>query len=221
MGTTRLHIYNNALILCGETKLASLTEDRKPRRLLDQVWDSNGVRYCLEQGQWQFAMRTQRIDYDPDIEPDFGYRRGFQKPSDWVLTSALCSDEYFRSPISAYADELDYWYADLDEIYVKFVSDDEDYGTDLGSWPQSFCDYVDAYFASKVIFDLTGDERRIGFLFGNPGDVTGGELGRRLKVAKSRAAMTQPSRTPPPGSWNRARSGGNRGDRGNTGSLIG
>jgi hypothetical protein len=225
VGTTRLQIYNNALTICGETRLASLTEDRKPRRLLDQVWDSNGVQYCLEQGQWQFAMRTQRIDYDPDFAPTFGYSRAFQKPTDWVLTSAVCTDEFFRTPLLAYADELDYWYADLDEIFVKFVSNDADYGQDLGKWPASFCDYVDAYFASKVIYDLTGDKERIAFLLGTAGRTDGGELGRRLTVAKSRSAMTQPSRRFPISGWNAARLGkrgnGPMGDRGNSGSLIG
>ena len=220
--TTRLQIYNNALMLAGETKLASLSEDRKPRRLLDQVWDGGGVRYCLEQGQWQFAMRTQRIDYDPSTEPDFGYRRAFNKPTDWVLTSAFCSDEFFRSPITQYADELDFWYSDVDEVYVKFVSDDEDYGSDLSIWPQTFSDYVDAYFASRVIYDLTSDKGRIEFLMGPSGKVDGGELGRRLKIAKNRAGMTQPTRFPVQGGWTSARmSGGSRGDRGNPGSLTG
>lgn len=226
MGTTRLQIYNNALMICGEASLASLAEDRKPRRLLDRVWDANGVRYCLEQGQWQFAMRTQRIDYDPDFTPEFGYRRAFQKPTDWVLTSAVCSDEFFRAPITQYADELDYWYAELDEIFVKFVSDDPDYGLNIAEWPQTFCDYVDAYFASKVVLDLTGDKERLLYLTGTGSDPDGGALGRILKIAKSRAAMTQPQRFPPMGGWNSARlgrrgRGGPFGDRGSSGSLIG
>lgn len=221
MGTTRLKLYNAALLLCGEASLASLTENRKPRRLLDTVWDDNGVGYCLEQGQWQFAMRTQQIDYDPDSSPPFGYRRAFNKPDDWVSTQAVCSDEFFRVPLLNYADEVDFWYADIDTIYTKFVSSSDDYGTDLTRWPASFCDYVSAYFASKIIIDLTSDEKKVGFLMGTPGDVDGGELGRRLKVAKSRAAMTQPERFPAPGSWNQARFGRTRGDGGNRGSLIG
>lgn len=218
--TTRLQLYNDALMLCGERFLASLTEEREPRRLLDQVWDSNGVRYCLEQGQWQFAMRTQEVDYDPSTEPPFGYRRAFNKPDDWVLTSALCSDAYFRTPLLAYADELEFWYADLDTIYVKFVSNDSDYGADLSIWPATFSDYAAAYFASKIIAKLTQDEKRIAFLLGAPGDIDGGELGRRLKVAKSRAAMTQPTQFPAQGSWTRSRYG-SRGDRGNRNRLIG
>lgn len=220
MGTTRLQLYNDALMLCGERFLASLNEEREPRRLLDQVWDSNGVRYCLEQGQWQFAMRTQQVDYDPSTEPPFGYRRAFNKPDDWVLTSALCSDAYFRTPLLSYADELQLWYADLDTIYVKFVSNDASYGADLSIWPATFSDYAAAYFASKVIAKLTQDEKRIAFLLGAPGDIDGGELGRRLKVAKSRAAMTQPTQFPAQGSWTRSRYG-SRGDRGNRNQLIG
>lgn len=220
MGTTRLNLYNDALLLCGERFLASLTEEREPRRLLDQVWDSNGVRYCLEQGQWQFAMRTQQVDYDPSTEPPFGYRRAFNKPDDWVLTSALCSDEYFRSPLLRYSDELEFWYADLDVIYVKFVSNDSGYGADLSIWPATFCDYAAAYFASKVIAKLSSDKDKIQFLLGAPGDIDGGELGRRLKVAKSRAAMTQATQIPAPGAWTSSRYG-RWGDRGNRNRLIG
>ena len=71
--TDRLSIYNDALLLCGERGLASLTENTEPRRLLDQVWNNEGVIKCLELGQWHFAMRGVQVDYDPDLEPSYGY----------------------------------------------------------------------------------------------------------------------------------------------------
>ena len=37
---TRLQLYNSALLLLGERNLASLSENREPRRLLDHVWDT-------------------------------------------------------------------------------------------------------------------------------------------------------------------------------------
>ena len=223
-GTTRLKLYNGALLLCGERFLASLTEDREPRRLLDNVWDGSGVRYCLEQGEWQFAMRTQKIDYDPSTEPPFGYLRAFNKPTDWVATHAVCSDEYFRMPLLRYSDEVTCWFSDLDSIYVKFVSDDDDYGNDMAKWPQSFCDYTEAYFASKIILKLTSDKGKLEFLFGAPGKIDGGELGRRLKIGKSRACLTKSTQIPAEGRWNRARGGrgyGPMGDGGTSGSLTG
>lgn len=225
-GTTRLKIYNGALLLCGEKRLAALTEEREPRRLLDEVWDNDGVRYCLEQGDWQFARRSQQVEYDPSTEPPFGWLRAFNKPTDWVSTQAVASDPYFRNPLSdrQYGDEVDFWFADLDTIYVSYVSDAVNYGADMSKWPQSFCDYVDAYFASKVILRLTSDKQKLQFLLGTPGKMDGGELGRRLKVAKNRAAMTKGTKIPAEGGWNRARHGRTRGpmgDGGSSGSLTG
>lgn len=222
MGTNRLQIYNSALLLCGARFLASLDENTEPRRLLDNVWNSGGVRYCLEQGQWQFAMRTQMIDYDPDIDTQFGYRYAFDKPDDWVLTSALCSDERFTVPLTQYRDEVDYWVADITPIYVQFVSDDNQFGSDLSRWPSSFSEYVNAYFASQVIYKLSSDKAMRKALL----DPRTGILDRAKLVAKSRAAMTQGTQYPATGSWVRSRAGmrsgrGPMGDGGTSGSLTG
>lgn len=222
--TTRLDLYNKALLICGERFLADLTEDREPRRLLDHVWNTGGNNYCLEQGQWWHAMRTAMIDYDPNIAPTFGYRRAFTKPTDWLATSAVCSDEYFNTPLMAYADEVSNWYADITPIYVKYISSDANYGGDLLRWPASFTDYVACYYASLIIAKLAGDrsaqETKI---FGPPGAPERGLLHHTLHVAKSNAAMTQPTQYPAQGNWTKARRGRRGGykDRGNTGGLIG
>ena len=212
--TDRLSLYNDALTICGERHLASLTESREPRRLLDSVWDNQGVNACLERGQWKFAKRTVRLDYDADITTDYGYRRAFSKPTDWVLTSALCSDEYFNSPLLRYSHEAGYWYADIDEIFVKYVSNDEFYGNDLSLWPSTFSDYVAAHFAAKIIFKLTSDESK-------RESVIKWEK-RQLTTAKSKDAMNQPQLFPAPGSFVNSRYRLRTGrDRGNRNSLIG
>jgi hypothetical protein len=218
LGTSRLQIYNDALLCCKERFLSSLTENCEARRLLDNVWASNGVRYCLEQGQWQFAMRTQQIDYDPDVDTQFGYTYAFDKPTDWVLTSAVCSDERMTIPLMQYRDEGPYWFADITPMYISYVSDDENYGGDLSKWPATFCDYVAAEFASRIVLKLTGDESRMAAL----SDPRQGMVARRLLIAKNRAMMTQPQQRPATGAWVRSRRGNWPGyDGGNTGSLIG
>ena len=58
MSITRLQLYNKALLLCGERFLSALTDSNEPRRLLDHVYETDGIDYALEQGAWQFAMRT-------------------------------------------------------------------------------------------------------------------------------------------------------------------
>lgn len=214
MATTKLKLYNAALTICGETHLADLTEDREPRRLLDQVYDNDGVDACLERSQWHFAMRTVRFDYDPNLTQDFGLRRAFTKPDDWILTSSLCSDEYFRSPLVQYADEAGVWYADLDEIYVKYVSNDAAYGGDLSLWPATFADYVSAAFATKIIEKLTADEKKWE-------KVLKWEK-RQLLNAKSNNAMAGPQKFPAPGNFVNSRNRFNRrNDRGNRNQLLG
>lgn len=221
MGTTRLQIYQDALLFCGARFLASLSDNVESRRLLDNVWNSNGVQYCLEQGQWQFAMRFQKIDYDPSVTPQFGYAYAFDKPNDWVLTSGIWSDERMRAPLIDIVDETLYWRADVRPIYVRFVSNDPNYGLNLGNWPQSFQQYVAAYFASQVIMKLTQDDKvRMALLTPRTGILDQAKL-----VALNRAAMAAGQRRTAPGSWVKSRwgvrGGGPLGDGGNPGSLTG
>lgn len=208
----QLTLYNGALLHCKERFLSSLTEEREPRRLLDHVWSNGGVKHCLEQAQWHFAMRTVQLDYDPAIEPGFGYSRAFPKPTDWVLTSALCSDEFFNSPLTQYTDEAGYWYSSLDTIYVRFVSNDPDYGLDLNKWPETFREFVEAHFASRIIGKLSGGSERQKEI----DDIRK----QKLHIAKSKAAMAEPTSFPATGSWASARRRGRRGDLGSRGFLT-
>lgn len=202
--TTRLSLYNGALLLIGERKLASLSESREPRRVLDDVWDDGAVDYCLEQGLWNFAMRTVEVSYDPDVTPDFGLAYAFSKPDDWVRTAALCSDEYFNDPVTRYADERDYWFADLDTLYVKYVSNDDEYGNDLSLWPQSFVKYVHAYLAEEICERITQHESKL--------DGIQRKLKKRLSDARSKDAINAPVKFPPAGGWTSARMRGARRD---------
>lgn len=218
MAATRLKIYNGALRLCEERRLASLTENREPRRLLDEVWQDGGVRYCLEQAQWKFAMRASEFTYDTSVTTSFGYRYAFAKPTDWVATSGVCQDERFNTPLLQYRDETGYWFADLDTIYVRYVSDDENYGNNLAAWPESFNEVVQAHFAKKIAGKLSASDALR--------DTIAKEYQRALKVAKNKDAMADPTKIPPMGRWpgarvNRWGRGGPMGDGGNPGSLIG
>lgn len=223
MAIDRLKLYNGALLLCKSRALSGLTENREPRHLLDQVWQDDGVRACLEAGLWRFARRSAKLDYDTAIEPDWGPRRAFQKPTDWVNTSAVCSDEYLRVPLLQYRDEVGYIFADLDQIYVTWISDATAYGRNFALWPPSFTEYVKAYFASKVVGKLSNDEALINRIT----MPRRGVLDRALLTARNRDAQADPPKPLAQGSWSRARQGslggrgGPLGDGGNSGSLIG
>lgn len=212
MAATKLSIYQGAVLACEERKLASLTENRESRRLLDGVWDRNGLRTCLQLGQWNFATRVARIEYEPSITPEFGYRYAFEKPSDFVRTVAVCQDEHYRSPLTSYEDKTGYWWADLQPIYVQFVSDGVQYGLDYSLWPPNFERMVEHYFANQIVGRLTSNRQ----LRKDVKDA----FDYWLLQAKNTDAMEQPAKFPPRGSWASAR-GGRSTDGGSRGSLIG
>lgn len=227
MGTDQLQQYNDALLLCGERGLATLEEPREPRRLLDQAW-LQAIDACLEEGQWWFATRTMRVEVDDTVSPpEFGYRNAFSKPVDYIQTCAVCTDEYFRTPLLRYADEMGYWWADIEPIYVQIVSNDVQYGADMGRWPASFCAYNAAYLAGRVITKLAGDRSdQRAHLFGPPGRPEDGWIEVCKRKAMSLAARTQPTKFPATGSWVNARRGtrggrGPFGDGGTSGALTG
>ena len=213
---TKLNAYNNALMLCGERTLASVTENREPRRLLDQVYDSGAIKTCLEAGFWNFAARTVQIEYDPGVDPDFGFERAFVKPSDWCRTMSVSPDEYSYIPYKSheFADEAGYWWADIDTLYVKYVSDGASYGGDLTKWTESFARYFEAYLASRIAWKLTRDKDTVAMLED--------EAKKRLKSAVGKDAQDTGTSMAPEGAWNRSRRGGRlRRDGGTRGSLIG
>lgn len=210
----KLSIYNGALRLCRHPRLSALTEDLEARYLLDDVWNGGLVVECLEAGLWFFARRTSQLDYDSDLEPAFGRTCVFAKPGDWVRTMAICQDDRFNVPLLSVSDEAGYLYADLQTIYVAYVSSGPDYGGNLALWPQSFVNFVYGRAAEKIIGVLTGAQ--------SSADAVRKESARLLEVAKSLAAMNDATAFPPAGSWTRARFGRRAGyDRGNRNSLIG
>ncbi len=216
-GTTKLNLYNSALQICGERILSSIVEPREPRRLLDQAWDTGAVDYCLESGQWNFATRSMKIEYSPSVAPTWGYQRAFDKPVDYVRTVAICADEFFRTPLLSYVDEANFWFANLDVVYVRYVSNDNSYGNDMGKWPRSFQDFVSVYLASQIVTKLSQDANRW--------EIVNKELKHSRTEAKAIDSMNEPTAFAPPGQWttSRARRGGSRdrGNRGGNGPLIG
>lgn len=195
MAASKLTIYNGALRILGERKLSSLSEGREPRRLLDDVWDNEGISTCLELGQWNFAIRSAQFDYDPSYSSPFGYQRQFAKPDDFVRTAGVCSDEYFRSPVVHYRDEAGFWFADHDTLFIRYVSDDEDYGLNYELWPHNFTRMVEAWFAVQIK-QIASDSVQ---------EAAERAFSDWQRKAKMTDALESPAQFKPYGSWVRAR----------------
>lgn len=203
MATNTLSLYNGALRLIGQAALVSLIEDVESRRVLDEVYD-NALLYCLEQGYWNFAVRTVEIGNDPDLVPAFGYTYAFDKPDDWLRTVELSADETFADPLLNVTDETDYWHANVDPIYVRYISKDAEVGLDLTRWPQTYVKAVEAWLAHEICERITKSTTKL--------DMVDKLWKRRISDARSKDAMNEPARFPPVDTWVRSRWG--RGGRG-------
>lgn len=202
MAASRLSIYQGACLVLGDRKVVSLTENVQTRKELDGVWDRNGVKTCLQSGLWNFATRGVQLDYSPSVSPPFGYERAFEKPTDFVRLSNICTDEFFKHVLNNYEDEAGYWFASYDTIYVRYVSNDVDYGMDYAKWPENFTRFVEHYFALQICDRVTGGARK-------KQDVEK-DTNFWLKKALGTDAAEEPTKFLPSGSWVRARAG-NRG----------
>lgn len=199
--TTTLSLANGALRLLKSNRPLTQSEytngTREQARAVKAAIDGGALTYCLEAGQWKFAMRTAMVDASPSVEPDFGYAYAFDKPTDFVRTSSVYSDEYMQCPLSDYRDEAGFWFSSFETIYVRYVSDDAQYGMDMSLWPQSFVKFVEAHLASEIAGPLTGE---------------GKDMLRLRKTLLGEAlgldAMADPTRMLPAGNWAKARRGG-------------
>lgn len=206
-------IYNGALTVLGERKLDTLAENREPRYKLDDVWSNEFIDRVLQHGQWNFATRAAKIEASTTITPDFGYQSAFEKPDDFIRTVGVNQDEYFKQPLTQYMDEARTWFADLETLYVRYVSNDSQFGGDLSLWPPNFTEYVEHYLAYKVAPRLTGLSVDI--------DALKKLVDDRLNDAQATDAMEQPAKFPPKGSWASSRQGFRSGERGKRNQLIG
>jgi hypothetical protein len=218
--TDKLTVYNETLGHLDERALASLSENREPRRALDAFW-AGAVNYCLERKFWNFGYRTVSIDASTTLTPLFGYLYAFKIPNDWIRTRKLSAVQTLDPPLIDVAEETGYWYSNITPIFVQYNSNDPLYGMNLGAWPQSFADYVALWLAVKACKRVTGS---VEALNGPDGLLKRQE--KAYKIAAANCAMNEAIGFAPQSSWVRARRGfmpmmpGPGGDEPTGGSLI-
>jgi hypothetical protein len=203
--TSKLALYNGALVHLNERKLSSLSESREPRRVLDDVYDQ-GIAYCVARGFWNFAMRAVSITPSLTITPAFGFTFAFEKPVDWVRTHTVAENEFFAPPLHEYNDEAGVLYANSSILYARYVSNSASYGLNLAAWTPSFVDYAEKHLAFKAAPRIPNyPVDRIDWL--------DKQQKRAYGVAAGVDAMDEPPQAPPRGLWVTSRGGLNRGPR--------
>lgn len=196
--TTKLKLYNRALSHLGTVRLNSLTENRKERTELDAVYDET-LQECLEEGLWKFAARTVMMEADTGVDPEFGPSYAFARPSDYVRAMAFSTDENLKAELPDWIDENQVWYADVNIIYLRYVSNGTTYGLDLGKYPEYYANFVGARMALRSSLPITRDK------------FTRNDLltidNRALAKAKKLGAVNEPVKVKPVGRLVQARLG--------------
>lgn len=146
MGASRLSIYNGALRYLQERKLASLTENREPRRYMDDEFDGNNL-FCLSQGNWTFALNQVELQASTTLIPNFSLAYAFPIPGDLDHIYQLADNESYNPLLRTYTVQNNIIYADISPIYLTYVSNGPNYGLNLGLWTPPFIDYVQARLA--------------------------------------------------------------------------
>lgn len=190
---TILQLYNEALAHCKHERLTSVSEDVPGRHYCDLHYESV-LKYMIEQGYWNFALRSVHITYDPDVAPAFGFTHAFDKPTDFVKTYQISTSETFDPPCADWIDENNAFFADLDEIYLRYVSNSDDgYGYDLDRWTAKFQLAFTSELAYRILPNLAGSRTDME-------DVFKAKEAYRNE-ALSYEAQREPSRRPPLGRW--------------------
>lgn len=199
---TQLQLYNIALRCIGARPLESLTEEVETRRYLDASGDL-ALDTCLRSGFWNFAMRgTKR---DPDVTPPaFDFNFAYTKPPDWVRTRNISASQQLVPPLIRFQDQVGFWLTDVSPLYVRYVSNDANFGGALSRFPPDYAEYVGAYLGGLIFRQATGhgvDELA---------KYKTAVLEPAAKQARANDAMDGPAEQRPLGSWASARRSGPR-----------
>lgn len=196
--TTKLDIFNQALLHLRESALSSLSENREARRVLDTFY-ADVLSFCLEAGFWKFAIRTIKIDADAAITPEFGPQYAFNKPTDWVKTYAVSASETLVPPLDDWLEESNLFFSNVTPIYLRYVSNaDPGYGFDLTRWTSKFTKAVVMELAWRICPKVTGSSDA------KKDDIEKDKV-KAMAEAKAFEALREPSRHPPQGRWNSSR----------------
>ena len=197
--TTKLGLYNLALgTYIGTRTLhptSGLTEDVAERYALDRVYTSC-LAYMLQQASWDFALRT--VELEPEAgTPAFHRQHQYEKPEDFVRICRIGPDARFDVPFEDYRPEGNYIYADINPLYLQYVSNDADYGGDLTRFPASYEQAVASWLAYQSLLPVNKDRGDRNDLL-NLHNIT-------LAQARRSDAVDEPVKTKPMGRWSQSR----------------
>ena len=216
--------------IAGTTLINSRVDEL--RWAMNKAW-AHSVRYCLEQGAWNFAAKRavfrsgEAGDTNIPTESVIGITEGYSVPpaepddpldvSGFTYSYPLPDD--FRHKIWIKGDVAHdfecrhqrlggYMFTNNDPCIMEYVAEDS-YTTDPDNWPATFMEVVASYLALTVAPELVVDESGKGGRIKAPQirDKLEALYSRKLSDAKTKDAIQQEPKTIPLGRFARARFG--------------
>ena len=161
MAVTKLSLYNDALVLLGERRLASDTEDREPRYDLDSLYDFGAVDYCLEIVKPRYSTLMTQLTGAPPAG-DSGYDFEVPLAADFIAVfdeidgkPAVYQDAREESPITRFIREGTNLLMDFEFPFVRYVKEHSD--AQLPNMPFSFGRVVSCYLARELAWKYDPD----------------------------------------------------------------
>ena len=207
MATTKLEIYQRAILHCKQTPVTSLSENNEARRLCD-IHYAPMLQSLMEAGFWTHAMRTARITVNDSVTPAFGYAYAHDVPADFVRRYTVSASDTLDPPLDyqsdgrAYLIEGGYLWSDVTPLYLRYTSKDSSYGLDLARWPERLTEAACTELAYRIVPKLSGSSEQRGELMRLKQDALG--------KANTYEALQQPALAGRAGRWVTGRFSGRR-----------
>lgn len=192
----KLTIWNWALHALGEARMATLTDQVKAYYVFTDLWDGV-VLEAFSQGDWNRFKSTVSLTESATgtVIPSRSYI--YDYPSDYVRTVAVSPDAFFNSPFTDYNDEGGFLHANVEPLYLKYISNALVDTPD--SWPNAFARYVAALLAfesCEAIKNSTSDKQELEK-----------DMESARRTARSIDAKNEQGKAFNTGSWARSRRG--------------
>jgi len=185
-------LYNKALQILKLPPLISNDDESERRVAIDYALDTGAIETVFDLINWNYNVKVAEIDEDGVYSPTFGYTYRFAVPADMTRLYGISADDRFLNPLSNWYREGAYFFADVQTIYIKYLSTDQH--STISAWPRYMFNLVAAEIARSCCH-LPG--------------VDYNHVERKYQEYKIEAYNTDAQRQPPKlissGSWNRSR----------------
>ena len=161
MPTSKLEIYQRAILHCGQTPVTTLVENTEARRLCDLHYEPL-LRGLMEAGFWTHAMRTVKLSANTGVPPVAGFAHAHDLPADFVRKYVVSASDTLEPPLDgfgnghAYLIEAGYLWSGATPLYLRYTSNDPAYGLDLARWPERLAEAAATELAWRIAPKLTG-----------------------------------------------------------------